>query len=174
MIVISLTMVSLTITDLKANTERPKIGLVLGGGGARGLAHVGVIKVLEELRIPVDIIVGTSMGSIVGGLYASGMTTQELETTVINIDWDDVFHDAPSRDQLPFRQKQQDLSFMVKSAPGFKEGNLVFPQGLQKLNFILKSLTLPVAKINNFDELPIPYRAVATDIETGEAVVLGS
>jgi NTE family protein len=117
------------------------------------------------------------MGSIVGGLYAAGLTPQELETAITRIDWVDAFQDAPNREDLPFRQKQQDFSFMVKSAPGFRDGELVFPQGLiegQKLNFILKSLTLPVIKINNFDKLPIPYRAIATDIETGEMVVIGS
>jgi len=117
----------LTITNAQAEVERPKIGLVLGGGGARGSAHIGIIKVLEELRIPVDVVVGTSMGSIVGGLYAAGLTPQELETAITRIDWDDAFQDAPNRENLPFRQKQQDLSFMVKSAPGFREGELVFP-----------------------------------------------
>lgn len=164
-------------THATADPDRPKIGLVLGGGGARGFAHIGVIKVLEELKIPIDVVVGTSMGSIVGGLYAAGLTTPELETATTTIDWAGIFRDLPDREYLPFRQKQQDFSFMVKSAPGFKDGELIFPQGLiegQKLNFILKSLTLPVAKINQFDDLPTPYRAIATDIETGEMVVIGT
>lgn len=140
-------------------------------------AHIGVIKVLEELRIPVDFIAGTSMGSIVGGLYASGMSPGELETAIRNIDWDDAFQDAPPREDLSFRDKQEDMSFMVKSSPGFRDGKLILPQGLiqgQNLNFILKSLAFPVTQTDDFDELPIPYRAVAADIETGEAVLIGS
>ncbi len=164
-------------SESQSKSQRPKIGLVLGGGGARGSAHIGVIKVLEELRIPVDYITGTSMGSIVGGLYASGMSSRELETVIVNIDWDDAFDDATNRENRSFRLKQQDLSFLVKSSPGFNNGELMLPVGLiegQKLNFILKSLTLPVVKTNNFDELSIPFRTVATDIETGDAVVLDS
>ncbi|MDM8550119.1 patatin-like phospholipase family protein [Desulfobacterales bacterium HSG2] len=157
--------------------DRPRIGLVLGGGGARGAAHIGVIKILEELRIPIDVIAGTSMGSIVGGLYASGMGPDELETAITNIDWNDAFRDASPREKRSFRDKHDDLNFMVKSSPGFRDGELLLPQGLiqgQKLNFILKSLTIPVAKTENFDELSIPYRAVTTNIETGEVVVIGS
>jgi NTE family protein len=149
-------------TESNHPPTRPKIALVLSGGGARGLAHIGAIKVLEQLQIPIDIIVGTSMGSIVGGLYASGLTATELETATTQIDWDDAFHDAPRREELSFHQKQKDLNFMVKSSPGFRDGKLILPQGLiqgQKLNFILKSLTLSVAKINDFDKLAIPYRA---------------
>ncbi len=166
-----------TVNAAEPTTKRPKIGLALGGGGARGAAHIGIIKVLEELRIPVDFVTGTSIGSIVGGLYASGMSSEELETTILNIDWDDAFNDATKRESLSFRQKERDFSFMVKSSPGFREGKIILPAGLidgQKLNFMLKALTLPVVKITNFDELAIPYRAIATDIETGEAVVLKS
>jgi len=164
-------------TESQSTAQRPKIGLVLGGGGARGSAHIGVIKVLEELRIPIDFVTGTSMGSIVGGLYASGMSSKELETAILHIDWADAFNDATNRESISFRQKQQYLSFMVKSSPGFKDGKLILPAGLiegQKLNFMLKALTLPVVKTDNFDELSIPYRAIATDLETGEVVVLKS
>ena len=83
--------------------ERPKIGLVLSGGGARGSAHVGVIKVMEELRIPVDYVVGTSMGSIVGGLYASGLSPAEMEDAFRTVDWGTAFNDKPERKRISFR-----------------------------------------------------------------------
>ncbi len=85
------------------NTERPKIGLVLAGGGARGASHVGVLKVLERERIPIDFIAGTSMGSIVGGMYASGMPPEEIERQMAAIDWDDVFHDKVDREDRSYR-----------------------------------------------------------------------
>lgn len=156
---------------------RPRIGLVLGGGGARGAAHIGVLKVLEELRIPVDYVVGTSIGSIVGGLYAAGMSPGEIEHQIGAIDWDDLFEDSPERTDRSFRRKRDDDFYTVKVKPGFNKGELNLPLAYirgQKLNLELSKLTLNVAAISNFDELPIPYRAVATDIETGEEVVMGS
>jgi NTE family protein len=160
-----------------AQTNRLKVGLVLSGGGARGAAHIGVLKVLEELRIPVDCIAGTSMGSIVGGLYATGLSADELEIIMRNIDWDDAFQDDPQRRKRPARVKEIERDFLVKASPGFREGGLRFPPGVvqgQKLNLILKELTLPVIAVNDFDNLSIPYRACATDIENGNAVVLAS
>jgi NTE family protein len=152
---------------------RPAIGLVLSGGGARGAAHVGVIRVLEELNIPIDCISGTSMGSIIGGLYASGMTADELEQALLTIDWPDAFQDEPKREHRPFRRKREEDDFLVQAAPGISdEGELKLPSGLiqgQKLGLVLKQLTLPVAKVRDFDELSIPFRAVATDIVTGHA-----
>jgi len=160
-----------------SEASRPKVGLVLSGGGARGAAHVGVLKVLEELRIPIDCIAGTSMGAITGGLYATGLSAEALETIVERIDWDDALRDESTRKKLPFRKKEVDRDFLVKASPGFRDGGFVFPPGViqgQRLNLILKTLTLPTIDIQDFDELSIPYRAVATDIGTGKAVVLGS
>ncbi|RLA20775.1 MAG: patatin [Gammaproteobacteria bacterium] len=160
------------------NDGRPSIGLALSGGGARGAAHVGVIRVLEELNIPIDCISGTSMGSIIGGLYASGMTVDELEEALLNIDWNDAFKDDSNREDRPFRRKLEDYEFLVQSAPGISNrGEIKFPSGLvqgQKLGLILKQLTLPVAEIGDFDLLSIPFHAVATDIVTGHEVVLAS
>ncbi|MGH8496187.1 MAG: patatin-like phospholipase family protein [Gammaproteobacteria bacterium] len=156
---------------------RPRIGLVLSGGGARGAAHVGVIKVLEDLRVPVDAIAGTSMGAVIGGLYASGVSATELHRQLERIDWQSAFRDDPPREDLSFRRKQDDESFLVKFDMGFRDGALVLPRGLiqgQHLNRILSTLTLPVADIEDFDELPIRFRAVAADIETGEGVIIGS
>jgi NTE family protein len=148
---------------------------VLSGGGARGVAHVGVLKALEELRIPIDAISGTSMGAVVGGLYAAGMPAAEIEKLITSIDWRDAFQDRPSRQDLSFRRKQDDTDFPVRLPLGVKGGRVLLPKGLiqgQKLQQILRSSTLPVAHIERFDDLPIPFRAVATDLETGEAVIL--
>ncbi len=158
-----------------AAEARPRIGLVLSGGGARGAAHVGVLQVLEEYRVPVDVIAGTSMGSIVGGLYAAGMSPQEMEELLASTDWPDVFDDRPDRRRLAFRRKQDDLTFLSRFEVGVRDGRLLLPSGLvagQKLTFMLKKLTLPVAGVSDFDRLPIPFRAVATDIGNGEVVVL--
>lgn len=157
------------------SSRRPKLGLVLSGGGARGAAHVGVLKVLEEMRIPVDFIAGTSMGAIVGGLYASGLSPEELDRILGSTDWNDLFTDRPSREHLSFRRKEEDLESLIKIELGWKKG-ITFPRSLiagDKLIFFLRKLSLQTQGISNFDELPIPFRAVATDVETGDLVVLG-
>jgi NTE family protein len=156
---------------------RPRIGLVLSGGGARGVAHVGVLKVLEELRVPVDAIAGTSMGALVGGLYASGMTADEVASLVNSLDWQDAFRDRPPRTALGFRRKQDDRNFLVRYSLGVSKDGFELPTGLvqgQKQTQILRGATLPVADLNNFDQLPTPFRAVATDLESGQKVVMGS
>ena len=156
--------------------QRPRIGLVLSGGGARGAAHVGVIRVLEENRIPIDVIAGTSMGAIVGGLYASGMSVDEIDHTIRTIDWDDALSDKSKRQLKPYRRKLDDEDFLFDAAPGYRDGKVVFPPGLiigQKIGLIFKELTLPVATVSNFDDLAIPFRAVATNIVDGGKVVLG-
>jgi NTE family protein len=162
--------------DAKAvSKKRPRIGLVLGGGGARGAAHVGVLKVLEELRIPVDYIAGTSMGSIVGGLYASGMNAEQIEQTMDTIDWKTLFDDDPARAERSFRRKRDDDLYTFKASIGVHDGKLEIPLAYirgQKLDLELSKLTTPVYSITDFDQLPIPFRAVATDIETGKEVVL--
>jgi NTE family protein len=157
--------------------SRPKIGLVLSGGGARGAAHIGVLKVMEELRVPIDYIAGTSMGAIVGGLYAAGMSPERIEKELLAIDWNDAFLDSPPRREREYRRKYDDGAFLVKFQLGFRDGKFLLPKGLssgQKLGLILNRLTLPVSSINDFDELLVPYRAAATDIENGEVVVLKS
>ena len=154
---------------------RPRVGLVLSGGAAHGLAHVGVLKVLEEMRVPVDVVAGTSMGAIVGGLYASGMSPREMEDLLISIDWDDLFDDRPARSTLSFRRKQDDLLNYVDLEMGITRKGIAFPSGLvagQKLSFLLKTVTLGTVGVADFDHLPIPFRCVATDIGTGGKVVL--
>jgi NTE family protein len=156
---------------------RPKIGLVLAGGGAKGAAHVGVLKVLEEMNIPVDYVAGTSMGSIIGGLYASGLSPQEIEREIQNIDWRDVFKDEPNREDRSFRRKQDDALYVFKAKPGFRDGAIQLPLAYvhgQKFDLQLNRLTAQVSQVKDFDRLPIPFRAVATDLETGKEVVLKS
>lgn len=158
-----------------ADIERPRIGLVLGGGGARGAAHIGVLKELERLQVPIDAIAGTSMGAIVGSLYASGKTPQELEELVVSIDWADAFVDSTRRQELSFRRKQDDAAFPVRFEVGVKDGELQLPKGLiqgQKLQLILRQELFHVNEITDFDKLPTPFRAVASDIETGELYVM--
>ncbi len=160
-----------------AAAERPRIGLVLGGGGARGVAHVGVLRFLEDMRIPVDCVAGTSMGSIIGGLYASGMTPSDMDKTLKRIDWPEVFNDGPPRADLPWRTKQEQRRLLTDAAIGVQGGKIQLPQGLlqgQNLLLLLQELALPAAGIHDFDRLKVPYRAVATDIATGNPVVLGS
>jgi NTE family protein len=162
-------------TATEPGRTRPRIGLVLSGGGARGAAHVGVLKVLDELHIPIDAIAGTSMGAVVGGLYATGFSARDIERIVLTLDWQDAFKDRPPRAELTFRRKQEDQNFLVKFPLGLKARHFLLPKGLiqgQKLNQTLRKLTLPVARITDFDKLPTPFRAVATDLETGEAVVM--
>jgi NTE family protein len=154
---------------------RPRICLVLSGGGARGMAHIGVLKVLEELKIPIDCIAGTSMGAVVGGLYASGMTAAQIDATIRSVDWQDAFRDAPPRSELAFRRKQDDENFLVRLPLGLKHGKILLPKGFiqgQKLEQTLRQLTLPFGNSVQFDALPTPYRAVATDLVTGNAVLI--
>ena len=155
--------------------DRPKIGLALAGGGARGCAHIGVLKVLEEMGIPVDYVAGTSMGSIVGGLYAAGYSADDLEELVTSIDWAAAMRDRPLRADLSFRRKQDSLRYPFDLELGYRDGQLRWPRGLspgQNLFLLLRNYTLPVAGVEDFDNLPIPFRAIAADIQTGERVVL--
>jgi NTE family protein len=159
-----------------APNRRPKIGLALGGGGARGSAHIGVLKVLEEMRIPIDYIAGTSMGSVVGGLYVTGYSPAELQKVMSKIDWANLFSDSAPRRDTGFRRKQNDYFVPPGLTLGYRKG-VSLPAGLiagRKLSFILNTLTLPTIGIQNFDDLAIPFRAVAADARTGEPVAISS
>jgi NTE family protein len=161
-----------------ADGERPRVGLVLSGGGARGLAHIGVLKVLEELRIPIDAVAGTSMGAVVGGLYAAGLQPDEIDSVFARLDWQDLLSDRPPRHDLVFRRKQDDRGILARGSLGVRTGEGVdLPLGLvqgQKITQLLRAATLHVAEVQDFDRLPVPFRALATDLETGEPVVLES
>ncbi len=165
-----------TFQCLRADvTDRPKIGLVLGGGGARGYAHVGVLKKLEEMRIPYDYIAGTSMGSIVGGFLATGMESDELAQVVRDADWDDLFKDKTPREDLPFRRKADDDLGLYGPKLGIGKDSSLLPKGVvsgQKVIFMFESITSQRVNTTDFDQLPIPYRAIATDIVTGDMIVI--
>jgi len=157
--------------------RRPRIGLALAGGGARGGALVGVLKVLEEMRIPVDYVAGTSIGSIVGGLYSIGMPPDRMAEELRTIDWEDALSDDSARKDRDYRRKEDDPLYLINVELGLSKGKLVVPTGLvagQKLGYHIRRLTWPASSVRDFDRLTIPFRAVAADIETGEAVVLGS
>ncbi|QXH45569.1 patatin-like phospholipase family protein [Pseudomonas xanthosomatis] len=168
-----LTLTSLTLHAAEA--DRPKVGLVLSGGAARGLAHIGVLKALEQQGVRIDAIAGTSMGAVIGGLYASGYSVEELEKLATTLDWQQALSDAPPRKDVPFRRKQDDRDFLVKQKLSFRDdGSLGLPLGViqgQNLSLLLESKLAHTADIRDFDKLPIPFRAVATDIANGEKVV---
>ncbi|MEG2803680.1 patatin-like phospholipase family protein [Stenotrophomonas sp.] len=156
------------------DADHPRTCLVLGGGGARGAAHIGVLKVLERERVPIDCIVGTSMGAVVGGLYATGYTADEIEAVLDRIDWAEVLHDKPPRNERSMRRKEDDLRLLGGVEVGLSNGRIAFPQGLiqgQKLEMLLRRLLLPAWQVQDFDRLPIPFRAIATDIVSGDKVV---
>jgi NTE family protein len=162
------------LTDPRSDGRRPKVCLVLSGGGARGAAHVGVLKVLEELRVPVDCIAGTSMGSIVGGAYASGVPIDEMETTLASMTTRLLFKDLPPREERAVRLKRDDTTNLAPAEIGWRDGSILLPAGLVsgvQLESVLRRLS-KVRGFQRFDDLPIPFRAVATDLVTGEPVVL--
>lgn len=154
---------------------RPVIGLVLGGGGALGLAHVGVIAELEKAGVEPDIVVGTSMGAVIGSLYAAGYSAEELEALVTSIEWAALFRDGAPRRRVSFRRKEEDLIFPTAWRFGIENGRLKLPRGLlegRRLRQKLAELTTARTLASDFDHLPRRFRAVATDIETFEPVVL--
>src|SRR5580700_7087513 len=156
------------------STERPRIGLALSGGGALGLTEIGVIKWMEENHIPIDRIAGTSMGSIIGSMYATGMTPAEIQKFAETINWDQAFLPKPEFTELSYRRKQDRRDFLVASSLGLKHG-LKGPNGLnsgQAAGLLLDRIAFPDSGIANFDDLPIPFRCVATDMQSGEAIVL--
>ncbi|WP_255989442.1 patatin-like phospholipase family protein [Chitinolyticbacter albus] len=158
-----------------AQQGRPRIGLVLGGGGARGLAHVGVLKVLEEARVPIDCIVGTSMGALVAGSYASGRSPEELAEQVQQANWDDLLSSRLPRQLNSFRQKQVDQLALLPVDIGVSDdGKISFPKSAintQKVELFLRHMTYG-GTAADFDQLSIPFRAIATDLEQGEMVVM--
>ena len=150
----------------------PKIGLVLGGGGARGVAHIGVLKVLEEMRIPVSCIAGTSMGALVGGAYAAGLSIDDMTNYIQAIDWNAIFTDDPARTEKPFRAKQDDYQNLFRLELGQRGTRLLVPPGSTagyKFEFLLREMVQQAGNFpdQDFDRLPIPYRAMATNLENG-------
>jgi len=163
----------LLYSGISVAQERPKIGLVLSGGGAKGLAHIGVLKILEDAGIVPDYITGTSMGSIVGGLYALGYSADQLDSIVQAIDWDAVLTNKVPLDEIAIEEKEFYGRFIAElPVEGIKVG---LPRGIiegQKLSELLSNLTRAAHDIEDFSQLPIPFACVAADIETGEPVLL--
>ena len=161
-------------TDTPAAKARPKVGLVLSGGGARGLTHIGVLKVLHEMRVPIDYIAATSMGAIVGGLYASGMAPDEMQRQLGAVSWPTLLSDSPPRRDVGFRRKEEESLFPMGFEMGYRDGEFLWFKGAlsgSNLELFLHELTRKVESIEDFDRLPIPYRAVATNMVTGKEVV---
>jgi NTE family protein len=164
-------------TGRARDESRPRICLALGGGGVRGMAHVGVLQVLEQMRVPVDCVAGTSIGAVVGSFVSLGMSVEEIEGLALNTDWQAIFADSPPRSEMSMRRRQDELSMLVTVDIGVNSGGLVLPRGLiqgQNLLVYLRNLGKDYALEKNFDRLPVPYRAVATDLETGESLIIGS
>jgi NTE family protein len=155
--------------------QRPRVGLVLAGGGAKGGAHVGVLKVLEEQHVKIDCIAGTSMGALVGGGYAAGMPAAELDKFLRGINWDRVVGGIGRRQLEPIEQKRLETAASSDLQLGVKDGGVVTPSGLTNtsgIDDLLRAYVAQARAVSDFDRLPIPYRAVATDMVSGTMVVL--
>ncbi|NYE63035.1 NTE family protein [Duganella sp. 1224] len=154
---------------------RPKIALVLSGGGARGFAHIGVLRALQELRVPVDFVVGTSMGSVVGGAYAAGSSVEQLEQLVRRTDWNAVVADRPPRDELIYRRREEDLLLPSRIEFGVHEDGVSLPPaaaGNEALELALTSVLPAGARDKPANLLQLPFRSIASDLVTGELVEL--
>ncbi|MGF1680141.1 patatin-like phospholipase family protein [Photobacterium minamisatsumaniensis] len=177
--VIVFTTLCFPLTNVQAKTvDRPQIGVVLSGGGAKGAAHIGVLSVLEEYRIPVDVITGTSMGAYVGGMYAMGFSAQEVHQRTLQANWQSGYNDRVGRNDLVLRRKKQNDNYQIYSDIGISlEGEYQSKPGAfqgQGMATLLGQLTDNLPTLNSFDDLAIPYRSVATDIVSVQPAVLSS
>lgn len=166
-----------TTGDTTSITSRPRIGLVLGGGGAKGAAHIGVLEVLDELRVPVDCVAGASMGALVGGIFASGTAPEDIERSVLGIDWSQTVGGVGQRDRTPIDRKLQQMGYTNSLEIGVSKGGVAGPSGLlatQDIESLIWRLVARAQFTQDFDKLPIPFRAVATDMLSGNMVVLDS
>jgi len=160
---------------MPTTAKRPRIALVLSGGGARGFAHVGVLRALHAMRVPVDIVVGTSMGSVVGGAYAAGASIDDLEKMAATTDWDSVVADRPARDALAFRRRDEDITIPSRIEFGLSGQGIMLPQGAASnavLEMALQRLIPAGTRNTSVARLPLPFRSVASDLLTGELVEL--
>ncbi len=160
-------------TSASNHVGRPKIGVALEGGGALGLAHIGVLQWFEDHHIPIDYIAGTSMGGLVGGLYASGKSPEQLRKLTLQQNWDIIIGGREQYQELSFRRKEDLRAYPNSLIAGLKHG-LALPAGLnagQEISLLIDHETLPYSRINSFDQLPIPFRCVATDLVSGKEIV---
>tara|TARA_Y100001956_G_scaffold21596_1_gene21146 strand:- start:238 stop:2532 length:2295 start_codon:yes stop_codon:yes gene_type:complete len=156
--------------------ERTKVAVVLAGGGAKGAAHIGVLKALEEMRVPVDYITGTSMGAYVGGLYATGMSADEIESFIDTVDWNTGYRDRVDRSERRVRDKEYEDRYQLTTDLGLRWGEMRAPRGIvqgQGMLKILRETTGNLPPFSSFDDLAVPYRSVATDIIELEPVIIG-
>lgn len=154
---------------------RPKVALVLSGGGARGFSHVGVIRELERLGVKIDIVAGTSMGAMVGGGYASGYSVEQMQDIILGVDWKEMFALRPDRDEINWRRRQDDFKGLGTQEIGLSKKGVLFPDSVvpaQHLEIFLRSITRHVSSVTDLSKLSIPFAAIATDLDTGEAVVM--
>ncbi|NNT71233.1 patatin [Flavobacterium sp. IMCC34852] len=173
LLLVGLFFLQVVVAQDSTKAKRPKIGLVLSGGGAKGFAHIGVLKVLEESGVKIDYIGGTSMGAVVGGLYASGYSAAQIDSIFYNTNFDELLQDYIPRSSKNFYEKRNDEMYAI-SLPfhKFKIGiPIALSKGMYNYN-LLSKLTHKVRHVRKFDELPIPFLCLATDIETGEAIIL--
>jgi NTE family protein len=175
---VTLAVLLLTLMALSASGQepprRPRVGLALGGGSAKGFAHVGVLKWLEEHRVPVDVIAGTSMGALIGGAYATGMSAADIQELLRDADWDLILRPDIPYPLKSFRRKEDDREYPIKLEAGLRHG-FRLQSGLNsghRIGLLLSRIALPYSMVESFDDLAIPFRCVATDLEKGEVVVL--
>ena len=165
-------------TDVVANDDaRSTVAVVLGGGGAHAVAHLGALQELERQRVPIDLVVGTGIGGVIGGLYASGMTLAEIQVFLFETDWEDIFDPDTQREDLSYRRKRDDEDFLIKYRVGIKDGQAQLPTSLvpnEKLARLLQSTVANTKGTKHFDDLPVPFRTVTMDLVTGDEVVLES
>ncbi|MCQ8211399.1 patatin-like phospholipase family protein [Cetobacterium somerae] len=164
------------IEKFKEEEKQPKIGLVLSGGGAKGFAHIGVLKVLEKNNIKVDYITGTSMGALIGALYSAGYTPEQIEKLVLDINWQETFNDSPNLTDISIDQRSmmKDYNLSLKYDNSL---NFALPKGIrntQKIYLTLKNLLWNVEQTKDFKKLPIPLEIIATDLNTGKAKAFNS
>ena len=160
-----------SLTDLKGKDL--KVGLVLSGGGAKGLAHIAALEAIEQAGVKIDYIGGTSMGAIIGGLYAAGYTSHQLDSIFHSVDFERIIQDNVPRSAQNFYEKENRDRYMISLA--LRDGKFGLPAGLSQgvnLYNFLSQLTFGVRKIDDFSKLPIPFLCMATDVETGEEVIL--
>ena len=156
--------------------DRPKIGVALEGGGALGLAHIGVLQWFEDHHIPIDYVAGTSMGGLVGGMYAMGMRAGEIDDLVSKIDWQETMEGQPPYRALAFRRKEDKRAFQNDLEFGLK-GGFSGPPGLssgQRISYLVDRIALPYSNLKSFDDLPVPFRCVGTDLASGKQHVFES
>jgi NTE family protein len=164
---------STIIAQQTQEKNKPKIGLVLSGGGAKGFAHIGVLKVLEQAGVKIDYITGTSMGAVVGGLYASGYSATQIDSIFYNTNFDELLQDYIPRSSKSFYEKRNDQMYaLTLPFNNFKFGiPIAYSKGMYNYN-LLSKLTHRVRHVRDFNKLPIPFLCIATDIEKGEQVIL--